>query len=54
MKITLCGSIAFYKEMTEVTKALEILGHGVRLPVIGSESEDKKEQVMRAHFDKIE
>lgn len=33
MKITLCGSIAFYKEMTEVTRALEALGHEVRLPM---------------------
>lgn len=33
MKITLCGSIAFYKEMTEVTRALEVLGHEVQLPM---------------------
>lgn len=32
MKITLCGSIAFYKEMEEVKAALEKRGHEVKLP----------------------
>lgn len=32
MKITLCGSIAFYDEMMEVKQALETLGHEVKLP----------------------
>ena len=32
MKITLCGSIAFYDEMSEVKKKLEKLGHTVDLP----------------------
>lgn len=32
MKITICGSIAFYKEMEETRAALEKLGHEVKLP----------------------
>jgi hypothetical protein len=32
MKITICGSIAFYKEMEEVKLSLEQLGHQVDLP----------------------
>jgi nucleoside 2-deoxyribosyltransferase len=32
MKITICGSIAFYDEMQEVSKKLEELGHQVDLP----------------------
>jgi hypothetical protein len=32
MKITLCGSIAFYDEMIEVKKNLEGLSHEVKLP----------------------
>lgn len=32
MKITLCGSIAFYDEMKDIKKELEDLGHDVDLP----------------------
>lgn len=32
MKITLCGSIAFFDEMQNVQKELEELGHEVKLP----------------------
>lgn len=32
MKITLCGSIAFYGEMEEIKVKLEKLGHEVKLP----------------------
>jgi hypothetical protein len=32
MKITICGSIAFYKEMEETKGLLEALGHEVKLP----------------------
>lgn len=32
MKITLCGSIAFFDQMLDVKKQLEILGHEVKLP----------------------
>ncbi len=39
MKITLCGSIAFYAEMQEIKKQLEDIGHKVTLPP--SEIKDK-------------
>ena len=32
MKITICGSIAFYNEMLDVKQKLEELGHEVKLP----------------------
>ena len=32
MKITLCGSIAFYEEMQNIQQQLEKLGHQVKLP----------------------
>lgn len=32
MKITICGSIAFYDEMRDIKKRLENLGHQVKLP----------------------
>lgn len=32
MKITICGSIAFYEKMQEVKKELEQLGHAVDIP----------------------
>jgi hypothetical protein len=32
MKITVCGSIAFYKEMIKIKKDLEVFGHEVRIP----------------------
>ena len=32
MKITLCGSIAFYSEMIEIKNKLEKIGHEVKLP----------------------
>ena len=32
MKITLCGSIAFYPEMLETKNGLETLGHEIKLP----------------------
>lgn len=32
MKLTICGSIAFYEEMQAAQKALEALGHEVQIP----------------------
>lgn len=32
MKITICGSIAFYEEMEKIKSELESMGHEVRLP----------------------
>lgn len=79
MKITICGSIAFYDEMVSNKEALEKLGHEVKLPPIevpGENGEmisvkeyyeirkntpentgwiwDRKEQAIRAHFEKVE
>jgi len=34
MKITICGSIAFYDEMLDIKNKLENLGHEVKLPPI--------------------
>jgi hypothetical protein len=34
MKLTVCGSIAFYSEMEALKKELETRGHEVRLPVL--------------------
>lgn len=39
MKITLCGSIAFYEEMESAKSALESLGHEVQLPPSHVENE---------------
>ena len=38
MKITICGSIAFYKEMEEVKEALEQKGHEVLIPLLSAET----------------
>ena len=40
--------------MTEVTRALENLGHEVKIPVIGTKDADGKEESIRMHFEKIE
>jgi hypothetical protein len=37
MKITICGSIAFYDEMEEAKKALEARGHEVLIPLLSNE-----------------
>jgi len=34
MKITICGSIAFFEKMLEVKKELELLGHEVEIPPV--------------------
>ncbi len=79
MKITICGSIAFYDEMLDVRKKLEQLKHRVKLPPFEVKNEDgnmipvkeyyakrkaetndtswiwdRKEEAMRAHFQKVE
>jgi len=37
MKITLCGSIGFYKEMENIRDALLALGHSVKIPELSLE-----------------
>ena len=44
MKITICGSIAFYDEMLKVKGELESLGHEVKLPPI--EVKDKNGNII--------
>jgi len=44
MKITLCGSIAFFKEMLEIKRKLEDLGHEIRMPI--SETENDKGEII--------
>lgn len=78
MKITICGSIAFFAEMLETKTALEEKGHEVKLPPTEVADEQgkmipvaryyelrktitdenswvwqRKEEAMRAHFDKV-
>ncbi len=38
MKITICGSIAFYSEMEAVRDELEKLGHEVKIPELADEA----------------
>jgi diphthamide synthase subunit DPH2 len=38
MKITICGSIAFYEEMKEIKKSLENNGHEVLIPLLSNEA----------------
>lgn len=37
MKIAICGSLSFAKEMAELEKELEALGHEVRMPITAEE-----------------
>jgi len=41
MKITLCGSIAFYSEMEKIKTDLEIQGHEVFIPLLSNEAPDE-------------
>jgi len=66
MKITICGSIKFYKDMLTAQKKLEKLGHVVLMPTkakgVDYWSNDNKARVeakkkfefISEHFDKIE
>lgn len=38
MKITICGSIAFYSEMEKIKEALEVNGHEVFIPLLNNEA----------------
>jgi nucleoside 2-deoxyribosyltransferase len=38
MKITICGSIAFYQEMEEIKESLELNGHEVFIPLLSNEA----------------
>jgi len=42
MKITLCGSIAFYDEMIQIKQKLKELGHEIKLPPVEIKDETGK------------
>lgn len=41
MKITICGSMAFYDEMKRIQLALEEVGHAVKIPELSLEMPEK-------------
>ncbi len=40
MKITICGSIAFYEQMEDMKGKLEQKGHEILIPLLGTEASD--------------
>ncbi len=52
MKITLCGSIAFYNEMLTIKKQLEQLKHEVELPPIEVKDEKGKMIPVKEYYEK--
>lgn len=52
MKITICGSIAFYEKMFEVKKALEKLGHIVKLPPFEVKDESGKMIPVKEYYNR--
>jgi len=53
MKIVICGSISFAKEMFEISKQLEVDGHKVVLPV-GIENYIDNDKSVENKWDKLE
>ena len=51
MKITICGSIAFYNEMQAVTKQLQTLGHEVKLPPFEIQDEHGKMIPVKQYYE---
>ncbi len=51
MKITICGTIAFYDEMLQVKKQLENLGHEVKLPPSKIEDENGKMIPVKQYYE---
>lgn len=52
MKITICGSIAFYDEMLDIKKKLEQLGHLVKLPPFEIKDESGKMIPIKEYYSK--
>ncbi|MCC7004617.1 hypothetical protein IT397_01740 [Candidatus Nomurabacteria bacterium] len=52
MKITLCGSIAFYDEMLDVKKKLEQIGHEIKLPPIEIKDDSGKMIPVKEYYAK--
>ncbi len=50
MKITICSSMTFFKELQEITKQLEKAGHEVKIPLLRVETEDGKEKISIRDF----
>ena len=50
MKITLCGSIAFFEEMLKVKQQLEALGHEVKLPPTEVKDKDGNLITVQAYY----
>ncbi|MDP3735213.1 MAG: hypothetical protein Q8R39_02165 [bacterium] len=51
MKITICGSIAFYNEMLEAQAALEDFGHEVKLPPQSIKDENGAVMSVQEYYD---
>ena len=52
MKITICGSIAFYDEMLEIKKRLESLNHEVKLPPVDVKDENGNIISVKEYYNK--
>jgi len=52
MKITLCGSIAFYDEMFQIKQKLEELGHEIKLPPVEIKDETGKMISVKEYYAK--
>lgn len=50
MKITLCGSIAFIREMEDLAKRLQALGHEVQLPSADIELKDGRKVTIEEFY----
>ena len=51
MKITICGSIAFYDEMTKVKNDLEKKGHEIKLPPVEVKDENGKMIPVKKYYE---
>ena len=52
MKITVCGSIAFYEEMEKIKKSLEDNGHEVYIPLLSNEAPEEMGGGKKLYFGK--
>lgn len=52
MKITLCGSIAFYDQMLDIKEKLEQLNHEVKLPPFEIEDEEGNKVPIKEYYKK--
>jgi len=52
MKITVCGSIAFYDEMLDAKKKLEVLGHEIDLPPLEIKDENGKMIPIKEYYER--